>query len=174
MSLSDLAALVSVVSGLAVLASLVYLAQQTRQNSQHTRALIQQGRVARSSDQILRFAMPELAPVYLKGLAGSTDMSELELFQFQGMFVAMLRSVEDTYFQFDLKLLDEQSLQNQLTSFRSTINARGGLALWTVLRDAFDPQLVRRVDQLVEARSAPRETPINPMQSRWRAALAKL
>ena len=44
MSLSDLAAIATVISGLAVLGSMIYLAQQTRQNSKHTRALIQQGR----------------------------------------------------------------------------------------------------------------------------------
>jgi hypothetical protein len=50
MNLSDLAAIGSLVSGIAVLVSLVYLAQQTRQNSKHTRALIQQGRAIQSAD----------------------------------------------------------------------------------------------------------------------------
>jgi hypothetical protein len=45
MTLSDLASLATVLSGAAVLASLIYLAQQTRQNTRHTRALIEQARV---------------------------------------------------------------------------------------------------------------------------------
>jgi hypothetical protein len=44
MSLSDLASISNLVSSVAVLASLVYLAQQIRQNTKHTRTLIQQGR----------------------------------------------------------------------------------------------------------------------------------
>jgi len=39
MTLSDLASIGSLVSRFAVLVSLIYLAQQTRQNSKHTRAL---------------------------------------------------------------------------------------------------------------------------------------
>jgi len=53
MTLSDLASIGSLVSGIAVLVSLVYLAQQTRQNSKHTRALIQQGRAIQSADMPL-------------------------------------------------------------------------------------------------------------------------
>jgi hypothetical protein len=47
MTLSDISSIVGMISGLAVLASLIYLAQQNRQNVKHTRALIQQGRVER-------------------------------------------------------------------------------------------------------------------------------
>jgi len=44
MSLSDLAAIGSLISGVAVLISLIYLSQQIRQNTKHSRAIIQQGR----------------------------------------------------------------------------------------------------------------------------------
>ena len=56
MSLSDLAAIGSLISGVAVLISLIYLARQMRQNTKHTRALIQQGRVERISNQLGRLS----------------------------------------------------------------------------------------------------------------------
>ena len=46
----------SFISGIAVLASLVYLALQIRQNTKHSQALIQQGRAARIADTALRIA----------------------------------------------------------------------------------------------------------------------
>ena len=49
MSLSDLASLGSFASGVAVTVSLIYLIIQTRQNVRHTRALIQQGATARTT-----------------------------------------------------------------------------------------------------------------------------
>ena len=42
MNLSDLSSIASLVSGIAVVVSLVYLAQQIRQNTKHSQALIQQ------------------------------------------------------------------------------------------------------------------------------------
>jgi hypothetical protein len=65
MSLSDLAAIGSLISGVAVLISLIYLARQMRQNTKHTRALIQQGRVERISNQQLKFAESDLAASWL-------------------------------------------------------------------------------------------------------------
>jgi len=49
------------VSGLAVTASLIYLALQTHQNAKHTRALIHQGRVAALRDILLAGADPNVA-----------------------------------------------------------------------------------------------------------------
>ena len=54
MSLSDLASIGSLVSGIAVLVSLIYLAQQTWQNAKHTRALIHQARSQQSIDILER------------------------------------------------------------------------------------------------------------------------
>ena len=57
MSLSDLASIGSLVSGVAVLVSLIYLSQQTRQNTKHSRALIQQGRSLGSQDYLVQQAL---------------------------------------------------------------------------------------------------------------------
>ena len=71
MSLSDLASIGSLVSGIAVLVSLVYISQQTKQNSKHTRALIHQGRIGQTSNYLALFAADaSLAEVAGRGFAG--------------------------------------------------------------------------------------------------------
>jgi 3-hydroxyisobutyrate dehydrogenase-like beta-hydroxyacid dehydrogenase len=71
MSLSDLSSIVGVISGLAVLGSLIYLAQQTRQNFKHTRALIFQGTAELALSQFHALAEPELATAIIIGNGGT-------------------------------------------------------------------------------------------------------
>jgi hypothetical protein len=130
MTLSDLAAIGSFVSGVAVLISLVFLYYQLRQVSAQVgqsersqRALVQQGRVARSSDQLFRLAAPDLTSAYLKGTAGDASTSEEEYFRFFLVLTAVARSAEDVFFQHELGLLDAASLANQLSSVRAVFTA---------------------------------------------------
>ena len=70
MSLSDLAALGSFISGIAVIVTLVFLLVQTRQTLKNQRSLMQQGRTARIVDLIFRQTEPQLMDVMLRGRAG--------------------------------------------------------------------------------------------------------
>jgi hypothetical protein len=151
MSLSDLASLGSFVSGIAVLVSLIYLSLQVRQTEKNQKAIVQQGRIARSSDQLFRLADPLLTRVWLKGLQASDDMTEEESFQFVLVATAVLRSSEDVFFQHSLGLLDQASLNNQLAPLRGVLSTRSGAALWKVIRPTFDPEFALRVDPLVPA-----------------------
>src|SRR5258708_991482 len=79
MTLSDFATFSTAISGLAVTASLIYLALQTHQNSKHSRALIQQGRAAQFQDLISQWAAdPALAEVVMRGGAGDLTMDPIQ------------------------------------------------------------------------------------------------
>ena len=82
MSLSDLASIGSLVSDMAVLISLIYLALQVRQAERNQRAIVQQARISRSSDQLMGLADPVLTRAWLQGLKGAADLSEEETFRF--------------------------------------------------------------------------------------------
>jgi hypothetical protein len=151
MTLSDLASIGSFVSGLAVLISLIYLALQVRQAERNQRAIVQQARISRSSDQLMGLADPVLTRAWLQGLKGAADLSEEETFRFVIVSTAMLRNVEDVYFQHDLGLLDETSLENQLGPLRGFLRTRGGTALWRAVRSNYDQGFASRVDRLVPA-----------------------
>ena len=151
MSFSDLASIGGFISGIAVLMSLIYLSLQLRQAEKNQKAIIQQGRIARSSDQLFRLADPGLTRAWLKGLKASDDMTEEELFQFVLVATAMLRSSEDVYFQRSLGLLDTASLNNQLAPLRSVLSTPSGAAFWKVVRDNYDPEFASRIDTLVPA-----------------------
>src|SRR6185369_7999739 len=82
MTLSDLASIGSLVSGVAVLVSLVYLSLQIRQNARHSKALIQQGRAARIADTALRLAELRESDGLDKCFEGSPDVSAKDLARF--------------------------------------------------------------------------------------------
>jgi hypothetical protein len=171
MPLSDLAALGSFVSGVAVLISLIYLAVQVRQAERNQRAIVQQARISRSSDQLFRLADPPIAKAWLKGMGATQELTEEEYFQCVLVFTAMVRSVEDVYFQHDLGLLDASSLENQLGPLRNVLRGRGGVALWKTVRDGYDVKFAMRIDSLISAQLT---TGDYLPSATWKTELAKL
>lgn len=90
MTLSDLAALGSFVSGVAVLISLVFLYFQLRQvnaqvlqNSKHTQALIWQGASNRGAAQMVAMADADLCAAYLAGNGKAVTPEAIKQRQFQ-------------------------------------------------------------------------------------------
>jgi hypothetical protein len=172
MTLSDLASLGSFVSGVAVLVSLIYLALQVRQAEKNQRAIIHQGRVEQSADRLLRLMEPELLKPFMKGLYGRDIPSEeLEFQQFVFAMAAIAREIQDLYFQNELGLLDDASLQNQLVPLYATLRSPGGKAFWKLTRGTADPRIRERVDAL-EA-SLPLQPPME-MFNAYKAELAKI
>jgi hypothetical protein len=156
MSLSDLASIGSFVSGVAVLASLAFLYFQLRQLSEQVKqaernqsAIIQQGRVARSSDQLFRLADPHLAGVWLKAVTTPESLTDEEAFQFLLILTAMVRAAEDVYFQHELGLLNDQSMQNQLGPLRGIMRTRNAVAVWRTIRPGYDPEFAARIDAMI-------------------------
>jgi hypothetical protein len=107
MSLSDFATFSTAISGLAVTASLIYLALQTHQNAKHTKALIQQSRLERISHQSLAMADPELAKVWLvsNGIAATPEATAER--QFRQICGAYYIGMEDTFHQYGDGLISE-------------------------------------------------------------------
>jgi hypothetical protein len=105
-SLSDLAALGSFISGLAVLISLIFLYFQLRQvNAQvqqaerNQQASIRQGRMAVSVDMSLAQMEPSAAEAILKGLSGADDISDTQFAQFNSYCRAVFYVGEDAFYQ---------------------------------------------------------------------------
>ena len=104
MTLSDFA---TFTSGIAVTASIVYLALQTHQNAKHTRALINQGRVALISELLLTGTDADLAAATLTALTGSATPAAVKKWQFQSWAVAQMFGWQDSFSQHERGLLDE-------------------------------------------------------------------
>jgi hypothetical protein len=94
-SLSDLAAIGSFVSGISALITLVFLVVQIRQANQNQRAMVQQGRATRIADFLLRVIDPALLPAWTMGLKGAVDIGSDRYFQFLYMARVRFLSLEE-------------------------------------------------------------------------------
>src|SRR5215471_13499396 len=106
MSLSDLASLGSFVSGVAVLASLVFLffqmrqmTEQVRQSERNQRALMNQGYIARVTENVRWIAEPGNAELLVRIVAGETAFESLELLRLRVQFRNAALIVQDVYVQ---------------------------------------------------------------------------
>ena len=75
MILTNLAAIGSFISGVAVVVTLIFLLLQMRQANLNQRALMQQGRVARTNETMLRLTEPHMLEIIMRGGAGDLTMS---------------------------------------------------------------------------------------------------
>lgn len=140
MTLSDLASFGSLISGVAVLVSLIYLGIQTRQNVRHSRALIQQGRAARISDTSLRLAELRADDGLNKCFEGSVEVSQKDVARFLFICRSIFVSAEDSYLQHQQGLLDDQAFASFESSVKSGLGSRGIAAGWMLTAGMYEPE----------------------------------
>jgi len=170
MSLSDLASIGNLVSGIAVLISLIYLALQVRQAERNQQASIRQGRATRAVDIILAAGDPSYAEALPKGTAGAADITPAEFGQFAAIYGAFLASAEDTFLQHDEGLLSEAVFASFRESWRQTLAQPGVRALWKLRRHGFEAGFAAFMDTLMA------EAPVaaaSDFRAAWKAEVEK-
>jgi hypothetical protein len=134
MTLSDLAAISTAVSGLAVTASLIYLALQTHQNAKHTKALIHQGRVAALRDIFLALADPTMAAASIAVPGGTPTPQEVQQVQYRSLYGAIIYGWQDTYSQYQNGLLDEDFFRQMRSGAVQALSNPASRAAWEFYR----------------------------------------
>ena len=150
MTLADLAALGSFVSGVAVLISLIFLNHQIRQASRNQRSLMLQGQAARWLELQIRLAHPEMAPVWNNPVDAEGDLTMTELRQVRHVVTAYFKSGEESFIQHREGLLTKSgfdAMRHILQVFLSFPRVR---VVWRSSRELFDADYARLVDRLLE------------------------
>lgn len=172
MSLSDLASIGSFSSGIAVVFSFVFLALQMRQANKNQRALMQQGRVARTSELILRMTEPHMIGTIMRGGAGDLTMSAVEIETFVRGVVAMFLNWEDSFIQYSAGTIDATGMDSDLTAMRHFLSLPGYRGVWrTVGRRQFSGKFCEHVDALLGQASASK--PRRDLSTAWKAHVAE-
>ena len=134
MSLSDLASLGSLVSGVAVLGSLIYLALQLRQTDRNQQALIRHSRSSRTVDLMLARLDPGVANAWRRGLQEPDEISQTELLQFLSLCRAHFHNLEDAFYQHEEGLLNEAAFATALAGAHGMARYPGLRAAWEGIR----------------------------------------
>lgn len=172
MSLSDLASIATVISGIAVVASLIYLAQQTRQNTKHTRALIQQGRSQQIIEEGRTFATDTaLREIALRGDSADPALNSDELMAYIPFVMSQMISTEDQYYQYRAGLVAEERWAGTMEWLRTTRAVWPGFrASWTLVRGVFGAQFRALVDDVLREVNTPQPPDLSPI---WHALAAE-
>ena len=131
MTISDIS---SLASSIAVIATLVFLVIQTRQTNQNQKALMQQGRTARSIDVLLKQAEPDVALAMDRAFRSDTTLVAPQIQAVNRICIAMLWSVEDSFLQHRAGLLDEAGWATELATLRNQMSYPPVRAAWKLWR----------------------------------------
>lgn len=150
MSLSDLASIGTLVSGLAVLASLIYLSMQVRQSAKHQRALMDQGTVTRNIDILMFLSQPHIHALTTRVASGDVEFTAEELDYLQLRMRATLLTTQDTYIQHRAGLVDNITLDNSLAVLKYVLSMPVYRAIWMNTRNGYSQDYAALIDKQIE------------------------
>ena len=170
MSLSDLASLGSFVSGLAVLTSLIYLALQVRQTKRNQQIAIRHSRASRIVDLQLALADPGVAGAWLHGSGSPQEITQTELSQFVNLCRALFFHFEDSFYQREEGLLNDDAFETVVAGVRLSARSPGWRAAWSIARPNFGGRFLEFMDKVVARSSV--EPPVDLSLEAWNVAFA--
>jgi hypothetical protein len=152
MTLSQLADIGEILGGVAVVASLVYLAIQIRQNTRTVRSSTLHQNTDLWNAMFLRLAEPDAAEAYVSGMSANPDIRPLHYTQFFFICRAMFIAFENQYFQMQQGVLDPETYAGYQRSISTQFLAfRGFRVWWRQSRSVFTPDFVRHIDAMIAA-----------------------
>lgn len=155
-SLSDLAAIGSLVSGFAVLVSLLYLNLQARQTERNQRALINQGAMARDTAMVQMLHEPHFATAMARVIEGETSFTTLEIWHLTTVLRGLIGSLQEAWLQKRAGLIDAVTIDYIELGVHYYLSMPLFVALWSLGRKAYPAETVAQVDALI-ARLRPAE-----------------
>jgi len=161
MSLSDLASLGSLISGFAVLISLLFLYFQLRQmnaqvlqSEKNQRALINQGAIHRSSEVVMWLA--DHSALLARNAAGEHEFTADEILQLTLAQRVSFVASQDVYVQHKAGL---------------ALAAPGNRAIWKMARASYAPEWAAFIDKLIE--ETPLDEPVDRV-TQFKTSLAEV
>lgn len=165
MTLQDLAAIGEAIGGIAVLATLIYLAYQLRQTARLERAAGQCNLLEQSRSWLeLTVVHPDLFPVLQCGLYDLDSLTPAEKERCHGWMWSLLSLAESALYMRRDGVIHQVSCQGYLDATLAVIATPGGRVLWSGIRKIIGEDIANYLDQALERRS--------PDAPDWTAILA--
>ena len=149
MSLSDLAAVGSLISGIAVFLSFAFLALQLRQANRNQRSLMQQARTGRNVEILLKMSDPDTSEMLAQANTNCAAMSDARIWSFYGFGAAVFWSYEDCFMQFQAKTLDASGWASDVATLERLVAYPPYRAVWKMSRDGMGGAYRDYVDSLI-------------------------
>ncbi len=150
MTLQNFAQLATVISGLSVFITFIYLAIQLRNNTLAVRASTFQQVVnsfAGISFDIARD--PKLVDLYLRAGKDFDHLEELERTQYSLMLLSFLRRAENVFVQDEIHTLYGTHWAGIRESITAIMASPGARRCWREIRNRLNPQFGRFIDGII-------------------------
>jgi hypothetical protein len=127
---SEIASIASAVSSLTATVSLIYVGIQIRLSIRHTRASIQQGTTARTTNILFGFMNAEAIAIWIEGNGGTATPELIRERQFHYQCGIAMIAMEDYFSQHELGLLSAEHFSRGSETFRNRLKEPGLRAYW--------------------------------------------
>jgi hypothetical protein len=163
--------LASLISSVAVLVSVVYLALQVRQGALNQRSTMDRGRSQQVGEWLQYIAEPETAQLLLRGFAGDPTLTAIELHRYLWSIYPLILHFEDSYYQHRAGMISDAQYASIVGHLRSRCPSPGFRAIWQHIRARFRADFCAFIDGLM--REIPPEKPdAADWTTQWRADAA--
>ncbi|HSS39872.1 MAG TPA: hypothetical protein VLT58_13990, partial [Polyangia bacterium] len=160
----------SFVSGVAVLISLIYLSLQVRQTKRNQQIAIRHSRASRIVDLQLALADPGVAGAWLHGSSSPQGLTQIELSQFINLCRALFFHFEDSFYQREEGLLNDEAFETVVAGARLSARSPGWRAAWRIARPNFGGRFLKFMDGVVADSAL--EAPVDLSLDAWKVAFA--
>ena len=166
MSLEEFYYVSQIVASVAVLASLIYLALQTRLTARNQMAMMHENRIQTITHDTEIMMDPAFTPVLNRGMAGDDTLNDDEVMRFQLFGRSMLVQWEERFRQKSDGMLDNDRWKSTQASIRGWMTAPGNRAVFQIFRGGLGKDFCAEVDRLLIESS---ELEIVQISNGWRA-----
>jgi hypothetical protein len=152
MSLQELAELGAAMSGVGVIASVIYVSIQISQNTRAVRASAFQQVV--NSFAAISFDIARdknLVDLYLRAGRDFAALDDVERAQYSLMLLSFLRRSENVFFQSEIRMLHSQHWSGIRESIKAIMAPPGAQACWSEMKNRLNPEFRGFVDELIGA-----------------------
>jgi len=145
-----LGAIENLLAAIGVIATLIYLSIQIRQNTKAVRSSCVQNLVQSLSTTAQAAAENQsMIPLLLKANTGAGTLSEEERTRLHFWFIMTFRRFEGVYFQHDLGFVDATMIEGFERSHTAILASKSGHAWWTNSKEIFNSAFVSYVEELL-------------------------
>ena len=169
MTIADLANIAQIVGSIAVIASLIFVGLQIRQNTKVTRATALQMNADYWLNYFTLLADKQLSEVYSKGALGRVELEGSQFGQFFFLCRATFMGCENQHHQYLSGLLDADAYKGYEATIREQIADFPGVrAMWQLVKHTYGTEFVKFLDKQIEGNSPHVR---GSFQRQWRALI---
>jgi hypothetical protein len=173
MTLSEITQLLG---GIGVIASLIYVAIQIRNNARAVRAAAYRQLALTTAGQWdTLFGSEELCSLVLRGCDDFSALNRVEKARFRFMLMAFMRRFENGWFQHKIGTLKSGDWQAVAADMDSLFSLPGPQAAWPLIKTRSNPEFRAFVDDLAKRQApiAAKHVPSGPVVTKRRTKSAK-